>query len=89
MCDIPDEIINKPTEIGPYLSTKIHNREVQNLLANLVDPKQLEDVLKEHDINPADCDIMKAASQTSSATKSKPKAEQNTPPDTKPKTDSK
>jgi hypothetical protein len=60
MCTIPTELMDKPTEIGPYLATRISNSEVMEMLTKLDDPRQLHGVLRAHDIRPEDCDLIRA-----------------------------
>ena len=62
MCNIPPELMDSPTEIGPYLATRISNKEVMTMLETLDSRDKLEKILIVNNINPTDCDLIKAVS---------------------------
>ena len=58
-CNAPKECLGcKLEEMGPYLKTKLRNREVINLLENLTAPETFREFISKHNLGIDQCLLM-------------------------------
>ena len=64
MCSIPDELVDEPQKIGPYLEERIEHPGARTLLATLDSPEDLKVVLEEHGLDPERCALVGIGAET-------------------------